>query len=81
MCRTDIFQIKLNVTYNQKLSAARKVNVSKGGFFQRLCGIQAKQSQNNAQETEAEDEFVVVEKEDEGEGGENWVEDDWNLIC
>ncbi|KAB8301564.1 hypothetical protein EYC80_003408 [Monilinia laxa] len=72
--------VKLNITYNEKLSAARKANVSEGGLLQRLCGIQAKQSQDTAGQIEAEDEFVVVEKEDEGVREERWVEGDWNMI-
>ncbi|RAL64203.1 hypothetical protein DID88_002095 [Monilinia fructigena] len=72
--------VKLNIIYNEKLSVARKTKVSKGGFLQRLCGIQLKQSQDTAQENEAEDEFVVVEKEDKGEGDEGCVDGDWNMI-
>ncbi|KAI9640519.1 hypothetical protein NHQ30_011265 [Ciborinia camelliae] len=75
--------VQLNEKYNRKLSAARKAKVNTGGFVERLCAVKVRRSKEEAGEMEAEDEFVVVEREDGDvdldQTGGDWDGDDWDM--
>ncbi|QSZ31382.1 hypothetical protein DSL72_000947 [Monilinia vaccinii-corymbosi] len=65
--------VKLNETYNKKLTAERKAIET---YIKKLAA--RREAKNAAQAIEAEDGFVVVEWEHEDEGEGCWEEDGWD---